>query len=118
MPAKTAYFCPVNAIGGIELQLDAAAYADIAAPLGLVKMDKKGEPPAGKELLGTGSQDAFAAGCIRLSCIYTKNEKKQTAKVWCSPTKMGAGMLKLLEGKKYRAFPINKVLNVRRRIYV
>jgi hypothetical protein len=118
MPAKTAYFLPVSGDAGIEMQLDKAAYNSIATSLGLVEMTKKGEPPAGKSIVGSGSQDAYAAGAIRLACVYTKNEKKQTAKVWVSPTKMGSGMMKLLEGKNYRTYPINKVLNVRRRVYV
>lgn len=118
MPAKTPYFCPVSSDAGVELQLDKAAYNGIATSLGLVEMSKKGEPPSGKSLIGSGSQDALAAGAIRLTCIYTKNEKKQSSKVWVSPTKLSNGLLKILEGKNYRAYPINKVLNVRRRVYV
>lgn len=118
MPAKTAYFLQVTADSGVEMQFSEDAIKSIAATLGLIKMTKKGEPPAGMSIIGSGSQAALAAGGLKIAVIYTKNEKKQTAHVWIAPTKITNGMFKTLEGKQYRTYPINKALNIRHRVYV
>jgi len=116
MPARSPHFIAITNDTVVQMQMVPTAVANLLAPLGITK-NETGELPAGKTLAGSGKSDALEAGCVAINLVYKKGVKFQTAKVLCSPTKLGPGLFKTLVGLKYNGNDIVKVRVPRRRVY-
>jgi hypothetical protein len=78
--------------------------------------DTTGEIPAGKTLVGTGTEDALLAGCFPIAVYYIKNKQKRRAVLLVSPTKADT-IATEAKTKTYAGNNIVKVTPVRRRKY-
>jgi hypothetical protein len=117
MPARDPHFIAITNDTVVQTQMVSASIANLLVPLGITKGAAGGEVPAGKTLAGSGKSDALEAGCVAINLVYKKGTKLQTAKVLCSPTKLGPTLFKTLVGLKYAGNDIVKVRVPRRRIY-
>jgi hypothetical protein len=117
MPARDPYFIAITNDTVVQAQMVSNSVKDLLGVLGLTKGAVGGEVPSGKTLAGSGRSDALEAGCVAINLVYKKGTKLQTAKVLCSPTKLGPNLFKTLVGLKYAGNDIVKVRVPRRRIY-
>ncbi len=117
MPARDPHFIAITNDTVVQTQMVATAMSGLLTTLGITKGAAGGEVPTGKTLAGSGKSDALEAGCVAINLVYKKGNKLQTAKVLCSPTKLGPNLFKTLVGLKYAGNDIVKVRVPRRRIY-
>lgn len=118
MPARDPHFIAITNDTVIQTQMVSTSITGLLTALGITKGAVGGELPTGKTLAGSGKSDALEAGCVAINLVYKKGTKLQTAKVLCSPTKLGPGLFKTLVGLKYAGNDIVKVRVPRRRIYL
>lgn len=117
MPVRDPHFIAITNDTVIQTQMVSTSVTGLLTVLGITKGAVGGELPTGKTLAGSGRSDALEAGCVAINLVYKKGTKLQTAKVLCSPTKLGPGLFKTLVGLKYAGNDIVKVRVPRRRIY-
>lgn len=121
MPARSAHFIDVGNNSVVRLQLVSNSYsAGLLGVLGISATSATGEVPAGKTLVGQGTQAALERGCFGINLVYNATStRNQTAKVLCSPSKADTvfGQNGGARGQTYRSKNIVDARPPRRRTY-
>lgn len=115
---KTPHYITVSGNNVIQLQLVASSYsAGLLTALGITKGNENGEVPQGKTQIGAGREDALLNGCFPIVVTYDMpGNKKQTAKLLCSPSKADTIMAEVKQ-QTYRGRNISKARPPRRRVF-
>ena len=118
MPARSPFYIVVGNNNVVRLQLVATSFnAALLTELGITAGTANGEPPAGKNLVGSGKQAALERGCFGVNLVYAATAtKNQTVKVVCSSQKADT-VFAGARSKTYRSKNIVDVRVPRRRIY-